>query len=191
MKKVERVIIKCKTCNKEVQKRRDKVGKYCSHECYWAGKKNSIPWNKGISGIVKASDETKRKMSVSGLGRVRPKSVGENISKAKIGKPRLDMRGSNHRNWIKDRTKALEKMRVRSSFEWRQWRRSVFERDDYTCKECGKRGCYIESHHIIPVRKNESLLFTIKNGITLCRPCHKKTMGKEHLFEEKYSSMIA
>jgi len=51
----------------------------------------------------------------------------------------------------------------------------VYARDNWTCQECGERGCYIEAHHIKSFINHESLRFDINNGLTLCRECHKKT----------------
>lgn len=39
---------------------------------------------------------------------------------------------------------------------------------------------------IVPIRLDMEKLFDITNGITLCRPCHKKTVWKEEEFAEKY-----
>jgi 5-methylcytosine-specific restriction endonuclease McrA len=98
--------------------------------------------------------------------------------------------GANHHLWTPDRTKAKEKRRLRMSFKWREWRTKIFERDSHTCKECGISGVYIEPHHIIPIREDESKVFDIGNGITLCRPCHKKTMWKELDFVVKYQGLL-
>jgi len=38
-----------------------------------------------------------------------------------------------------------------STTEYIDWRKSVFERDDYTCCECGKQGGTLNAHHIKPV----------------------------------------
>jgi 5-methylcytosine-specific restriction endonuclease McrA len=73
--------------------------------------------------------------------------------------------------------------------EWKDWRRKVFERDNYFCRECGEKG-YLEPHHIIPLRTDISKAFDVDNGITLCRPYHKKTILKEEQFIDKYSKMI-
>lgn len=97
-------------------------------------------------------------------------------------------------NYIKDRTKQLEKTRIRQTTEWKDWRMKVFSRDKYTCQECFKVGGVIEPHHIIPVRVvglESSLLFELTNGITLCRSCHIKTVRKESDFAEKYSAIIS
>lgn len=54
------------------------------------------------------------------------------------------------------------------------WRKSVFEKDNYTCQKCGCRGGNINAHHIngwawdIKNRNNPD------NGIVLCEHCHKK-----------------
>lgn len=56
-----------------------------------------------------------------------------------------------------------------------EWRNRVFERDNYTCRECGKRGYPIEAHHIKPFKAYPQYRFEINNGITLCKACHRKT----------------
>lgn len=80
---------------------------------------------------------------------------------------------------------------MKSWIEWKIWRESVFRRDGYSCQECGRVGCYLEPHHIITLNEDLTKAFEINNGITLCRPCHIKTIGKGQLFAEKYSAIIA
>ena len=106
------------------------------------------------------------------------------MSLAKIGK--------RPPNFIKDRLVASGQKHLRSTPEWKSWRESVFKRDNYTCQECKKTGVYLEPHHIVPVRSKIVIkLFEVKNGITLCRPCHRKTIWKESFFEEKYLSITS
>jgi HNH endonuclease len=54
-----------------------------------------------------------------------------------------------------------------------EWRKSVFERDSYTCRECGAKG-NINAHHIKAWSKHPEQRFDIDNGITLCGDCHAK-----------------
>jgi 5-methylcytosine-specific restriction endonuclease McrA len=56
-----------------------------------------------------------------------------------------------------------------------EWRKSVFERDNHTCQECGKRGGYLEAHHVKPFAFFPELRYELSNGQTMCRPCHNKT----------------
>ena len=63
--------------------------------------------------------------------------------------------------------------RQRSSAEYVQWRTSVFERDDYTCQLCAKRGVRLEAHHKKSWAKHPELRYEVSNGITLCYECHK------------------
>jgi len=129
------------------------------------GRKGQVAWNKGKKLSAEHREHLKGK---------RPNACGEN-----------------HRLWIKDRTKALEASLRRKSLEWKVWRGEVFERDKYTCQECGASGVYLEPHHIITVKSDNNKVYDIKNGITLCRPCHIKTMGKESNFIEKYFMLVA
>ncbi len=71
------------------------------------------------------------------------------------------------------RTPAVK--RLKASKEAQDWRKSVFERDDYTCQTCGERGGKLEAHHIKPFAYFPKLRWIISNGLTLCVPCHRKT----------------
>jgi 5-methylcytosine-specific restriction endonuclease McrA len=79
---------------------------------------------------------------------------------------------------------------VRGLWSMIVWRKTIFERDDYTCQMCGKRGDRLNADHypkalseLISEHKirsysdarNCSELWDINNGRTLCVPCHKTT----------------
>ena len=63
----------------------------------------------------------------------------------------------------------------RKGTKYRDWRISVFERDNYTCVHCGKRGTKLNADHIKPFSLFKELRFDINNGRTLCLECHYKT----------------
>jgi hypothetical protein len=65
--------------------------------------------------------------------------------------------------------------RLQNSLEYKLWRKSIFERDDYTCQMCGIRGGDLEADHIKPQSLFPKLRFAIDNGRTLCLVCHKAT----------------
>lgn len=88
-------------------------------------------------------------------------------------KQRLSISGKNHWNWQGGKTSSIRKLR--NSLEIKAWRKSVFERDDYTCQLCGIRGTYLEADHIKPFATYPELRLDVDNGRTLCRPCHKTT----------------
>lgn len=58
--------------------------------------------------------------------------------------------------------------------EYKEWRKAVYERDDYTCQKCGKKGGNLNAHHIKAYAEYPDLRIELDNGITLCEECHKK-----------------
>lgn len=77
----------------------------------------------------------------------------------------------------------------RYSVEATEWRKSVFERDDYTCQFCGVRGSYLEADHIKPWAYFPKLRFDLSNGRTLCKPCHNTTKISYHKMRKLYGKV--
>ena len=63
--------------------------------------------------------------------------------------------------------------RDRCCKEYKTWRTSIFENNDYTCAYCGVRGGKLNAHHIKPWAKYPKLRYEVSNGITLCETCHR------------------
>lgn len=61
----------------------------------------------------------------------------------------------------------------RSMPAYADWRKSVYERDGYTCQECGSKKD-LHAHHVKHWKDHPDLRFEITNGITLCYVCHSK-----------------
>ena len=137
----------------------------------------------------KFSDKHKQKISDALKGN--KNSLGKKQSKKSNKKRSIALRGEKGSNWQGGKTK-LQTI-IRGSFKYRQWRSDVFTKDDFTCQYCGRRGCYLEAHHldefsnIIDRYKIKSFeeaqnceeLWNINNGQTLCRKCHDKTKRKK------------
>lgn len=66
-----------------------------------------------------------------------------------------------------------ESVEGRRSSEYKLWRASVFERDNYTCQICNSRGVRLNAHHIKSYAHHRDLRYVISNGVTLCESCHK------------------
>lgn len=80
---------------------------------------------------------------------------------------------------LKDLNVDLE--RDRDCKEYREWRKKVFERDNYICSFCQSQSKKLNAHHVKPWKSYPDLRFDISNGITLCESCHKKlhkTIGR-------------
>ena len=87
--------------------------------------------------------------------------------------------------------------RIRSSSQYQKWRKSVFERDNWTCQFCGERGRKLAVDHIKSfaqtlrefIKSNSSLkgedllalalldmrFWDLDNARVLCYNCHSKT----------------
>ncbi len=143
--------------------------------------KGKPAWNKGLAKNKqpffgkKLSIEHKNSLLKSHLGKSHSKNTKKKMSDN--AKERLKDPIKNP-NWKGGLTKKRNK--IMNSNKYKEWRKQVFERDDYTCQDCNKRGGYIEAHHTIPVSKCikldcEKLIYDVYNGMTLCLECHKRT----------------
>lgn len=110
-----------------------------------------IPWNKGKVGVQTVSDETRRKLSKVRLGNQNRKGKAP---------------------WNKGIGLSPEVKRIRASLEYKLWRKSVLERDGYTCQVCEHVGGKLHVHHIQSFARHPELRFEIDNGVTLCISCH-------------------
>lgn len=137
-------------------------------------KPNSTSFKKGhkkLGGFIKGSKHTE-------------------ISKEKVRKSLLNKTGGFARNWQGGKTTV--RFLIPSLYQYKIWRAKIFERDNWTCQTCRKRGCYLEAHHnkrlsiIIDEYKlktsmdciNCKELWNINNGVTLCKDCHNLTKGR-------------
>ena len=118
------------------------------------------------------SEATKLKISlaqkISMLGKQHTKETKKKISES--------LKGSNNPNW-KGGISPEKNKRV-SSAEWKELRKQIYKRDNYTCQICGKhcKKQEIQAHHIIPYHISKDNNLT--NLITLCFVCHMKEERK-------------
>lgn len=143
------------------------------------------PNNKG----KKFSLEHRKKISLANLGKSR--NYKRKITLEQRMRMSESRRGSKCNFW-KGGVTAKNKL-IRSSLEYKEWRKSVFIRDGYICRNCGAksikgRAVELHPHHIKPFAYFPKLRFEISNGITLCIDCHKLTesyAGKARLLYER------
>lgn len=149
----------------------------------------------------KHSEETKRKMSEAqkgnknNLGKKLSKEAREKISKARLGKPNMAWVGKKHTEETKKKMSESSKgisnpmygksrelsptWKGGKSFEpytldWTETlRRSIRERDKYTCQVCYKPqgDIALDVHHIDYNKMN----CNSDNLVALCHNCHSKT----------------
>lgn len=85
----------------------------------------------------------------------------EKMRKAKLGKYK--------------KTNKLDRKTEMSRDEYKELRKLVFKRDNYSCVICSKTNCYIEMDHIKEWCNYPELRYDSNNCRTLCKDCHKKT----------------
>ena len=125
-----------------------------------------------------ASEERKKKVSQSMKGHIVTEETRLKISKSKMGiKPSPETLIKLSISHLKADCKSPDNQRFYWSARWIKLRNSIYKRDNYTCRECGKR-CSTQKnanriicHHIDYNINNNSK----SNLITLCASCHTKT----------------
>lgn len=178
----------CQQCNKQFTRRlcpsdiENGAGKYCSRKCHVRNNKGN-PSTQFKTGH-EVSEEVRSKLRAALTGRTSPLR----------GRSLVNIKGAKHWNWQGGKTQ--EQKKYRNSLEMKEWRRHVFERDNYTCQACGIRSgggkaVVLHADHELPFSLFPALRFELLNGRTLCAPCHRKTetwsnaatARKIHLFD--------
>lgn len=103
-------------------------------------------------------------------------------TKKKIGKAMIGNTYSKGIKWSLEVRLRITKIEehiknnaFRNSVEYRNWRETIFKRDDYTCQLCSERGGRLQADHIKKFADYPELRLDLNNGRTLCEPCHKLT----------------
>ena len=148
-------------------------------------------WNKGLPKEKQPrfgkrhTNETKIRISNSEMGKIVSMKTRKKIGNAyvktqkrmkqitELGKSK---KGKNNPNW-KGGVSKLKVYKHYRNKEYLEWRKIVFERDNYTCQICANRSSrgnpvVIHPHHIKSYTNYLELRYDADNGITLCISCH-------------------
>ena len=205
--------VNCQHCNKEygVKKYLVGVSKYCSKSCQTKGTLAKLPrtkeWKDNIRKAVsgkKRTQESKDLISKARTGAVQSKeTIAKRVAKTtglkrsdetkkrmSVSARSIDLskraRGEKIWNWKGGITPVNKQIRTSSAYV--NWRRQVYERDDYTCQVCGQRGGELNADHIKSFANHPELRLELSNGRTLCKPCHQETdtyLWKANKFKNK------
>ena len=149
----------CPVCGKEfraIHEYKDRKSVYCSKEC----------WN------VRATKTNY--CLICGKEITTSISVDKKYCSAKcVNEAARQRTGENSPAWQGGKTKESKCRRTR--VDYKDWRLKVFQRDNFTCQQCGKKTRDIEAHHIKEACNYPELIYDVDNGITLCHKCHKET----------------
>jgi 5-methylcytosine-specific restriction endonuclease McrA len=138
--------------------RRRSGAKFCSKPCAYIGRELRATFEKGHPDLVPPearghTEETRRKIS--------------QVQRAN------SRRGPLSPNWRGG--KRTERQAAMSKWEYKDWRASVFKRDNFTCQSCHVRGGELHADHIKPWSLFPDLRYEISNGRTMCVDRHRMT----------------
>jgi hypothetical protein len=114
------------------------------------------------------SEETRKKLRIANKGENNPnyRVKSSHETRRKIAETMSEKYGKKVNSYQSEAT----------YYQLRIWRKSVLERDNYTCQTC--RNKYLKknlcSHHIKPKEEFKELMYDVNNGICLCNTCHTK-----------------
>jgi hypothetical protein len=151
------------------EKSRQRMSEYNKSVGRFVGKNNPMY---GLCGDKNPSNrpDVKKKISDSKLGDKNPSKRIE-VRKKLSEKHKGRFIGEKNFNWKGGISSDRDKLR--NTFEYHEWRRSVFKRDNYICQKCNiSRSGKLQAHHVESFDNNKDIITEIENGITFCIDCH-------------------
>jgi hypothetical protein len=99
------------------------------------------------------------------------------LIKLKGNKPPLH-NGPEHWNW----KGGISKINRGQDYRYRQWRKDILAKFNFTCQMCSERGGRLSAHHIKEWAKHPDLRYDLDNGLCLHYTCHMELHGlnKKH-----------
>lgn len=184
----------CLVCGKEYTKNINcslknwEKSKYCSPQCQnhvHCFKKGQKAWNKGKKRTWESPSEFKQGFK---WGKDIKRKMRGRISWNK-GKPwseevkkQISKKLKGQKPWNTGKGMTPEDRLQRNRNEYKEWRKTVLQRDNFTCVLCGyksyttiKGKSDIVADHIKPFALYAKLRLDIDNGRTLCVACHRQT----------------
>ena len=147
---------------------------------YWLGKKmGPMPkwWRNKISKALKGKNTWNSKRVVTEETREKHRETAK-----RLGLRPPVRKGKDNNMWKGGITPINQA--IRTSTKYKKWRESIFERDNYTCQICNKRGVSLRAHHIKLFCDFENWRMVPFNGITICKKCDlKHVLHREHDWE--------
>lgn len=145
-----RITVECENCGQPIEKRPSKVESselhFCGRHCYGNHRNTQTEFECDYCGTVSTRPKSQLENNESNYC-CRECHTSAKVENAEYHNPRDDPR--------------LDR-----------WREAVFERDGYTCQDCGELGGNLHAHHIERWSKAPDKRFEVSNGITLCHTCH-------------------
>jgi hypothetical protein len=120
----------------------------------------------------KLSEESKKRIGLASLGRPGPM---------------LGRTGELHWNWKGGISKDVHSV---SEPKYKEWRMSVFKRDNFQCKIC-KSKVGLQAHHILKWAEFPELRYDLNNGITLCLVHHPRKVAEEKRLIPTFQELVS
>ena len=178
---------KCLICG-EIYKPTQRTQKYCSFKCAGKSRANKVTF------ICKQCNKEFQVPASHAYWSEKRGNKNHFCSTDCLNKHRATHHSA---NWINDRRLIKNvKFEARFNKKMKEWRKKVYERDNYTCQMCGNRSAknnpvQLNVHHILMFSKYKELRDDVDNGITLCEPCHKSIYRKEEEYENLFKRKVA
>jgi hypothetical protein len=205
----------CLHCGKAFHVKPSRVakgdGRYCSKECFYAGKRckvertcescgtpfltfpstiargqgrfcSSACWYKHFSTIRgadkwtwKGEDVTRPCAQCGEPFTVRPGLAREEqrFCSRKCAGKWMGERFVGETHWLWQGGHRYPRVNAHNRTAYKEWRKAVFTRDNFTCRDCGEHDKHLNAHHEKHWASHPDLRYDVANGTTLCPKCHR------------------